>query len=148
MPINQSSTKTKTEILVEGMSCSACAARIEKALKEIPGVFEAHVNFATARSTVSHRPETTKNLLVKTISDLGYTTPELIDGTEIHSRQEKFLKTRLIPAISAAVISMILTMTISSRLSDIATATLATISVFCAGQSFIGPLAFSCYKYH
>ena len=45
------------------MSCSACAARIENALKEVPGVFEAHVNFATARSTISHHPETTKNLL-------------------------------------------------------------------------------------
>ena len=136
MPINQSSANTKTEILVEGMSCSACAARIENALKEVPGVFEAHVNFATARSTISHHPETTKNLLVKTISDLGYTTPKHIDGTEIHSRQEKFLKIRLIPAISAAVISMVLTMAISSRLGDIATATLATISVFWCGSKF------------
>lgn len=136
MPINQSSTNKKTEILVEGMSCSACAARIENALKEISGVFEAHVNFATTKSTISHGPETTRDLLIKTISDLGYTTPEHIDGTEIHSRQEKFLKIRLIPAISAAVISMILTMTISSELGDIATATLATISVFWCGSKF------------
>lgn len=136
MPVNQSSTIKKTEILVEGMSCGACAARIENALKEVSGVFEAHVNFATTKSTISHDPETTRNLLVKTISDLGYTTPEHMDGTKIHSRQEQFLRIRLIPAISAAVISMILSMTISSELSDIATATLATISVFWCGSKF------------
>ena len=136
MPVNQSSTIKKTEILVEGMSCGACAARIENALKEVSGVFEAHVNFATTKSTISHDPETTRNLLVKTISDLGYTTPEHMDGTKIHSRQEQFLRIRLIPAISAAVISMILSMTISSELSDIATATLATIFVFWCGSKF------------
>jgi Cu+-exporting ATPase len=37
---------------VTGMSCSACAARLEKVLGAVPGVAEASVNFALAAATV------------------------------------------------------------------------------------------------
>lgn len=40
------------ELAIEGMSCASCVARIEKALKAIPGVVEASVNLATERATV------------------------------------------------------------------------------------------------
>ena len=36
---------------LEGMTCAACAARIEKTLNKVDGV-EATVNFATERATV------------------------------------------------------------------------------------------------
>ncbi len=38
---------------VEGMTCSACATRLEKALDRLPGVAEANVNFALERADVS-----------------------------------------------------------------------------------------------
>ena len=37
---------------VEGMSCAACAGRIERALRSVPGVAEASVNLATEMATV------------------------------------------------------------------------------------------------
>lgn len=41
------------ELAVEGMSCASCVARVERALKAVPGVVSASVNPATARATVN-----------------------------------------------------------------------------------------------
>lgn len=40
------------EFGVEGMTCASCVARVEKALKAVPGVIDASVNLATERATV------------------------------------------------------------------------------------------------
>jgi Cu+-exporting ATPase len=39
----------REQYMVSGMSCAACAARIEKSLKKLEGVLEATVNFATEK---------------------------------------------------------------------------------------------------
>ncbi len=38
---------------VKGMTCAACAGRVEKALRNVPGVFDANVNLAIERAHVS-----------------------------------------------------------------------------------------------
>jgi Cu+-exporting ATPase len=48
------------DVPVLGMQCAACAARIEKALADAPGVKRAGVNFATGRATVAYDPATTE----------------------------------------------------------------------------------------
>ncbi len=40
------------EFAIEGMTCASCVARLEKALKNVPGVTEASVNLATERASV------------------------------------------------------------------------------------------------
>jgi len=60
---------------ITGMSCAACAARIEKTLKRADGVRQAQVNFATRRATVEYDPQQTDTrALVGTIRDAGYDT--------------------------------------------------------------------------
>ncbi len=45
----------KTETLViEGMSCAACASNVERALKNCDGVSEATVNFGTSKASVTY----------------------------------------------------------------------------------------------
>ena len=41
---------------VQGMSCAACSARVEKTLSRQPGVVQAAVNLATATATVTYDP--------------------------------------------------------------------------------------------
>jgi Cu+-exporting ATPase len=48
---------TTLDLVLGGMSCAACANRIEKALKAVPGVSDAAVNFAAERATVMLRPD-------------------------------------------------------------------------------------------
>jgi Cu+-exporting ATPase len=45
--------KTTPAVLrIEGMTCASCVGRVEKALREVPGVTEASVNLATEKATV------------------------------------------------------------------------------------------------
>ena len=46
----------KTAFGVEGMTCAGCVARVERALSEVPGVEEAHVNLALSRADVRFDP--------------------------------------------------------------------------------------------
>jgi Cu+-exporting ATPase len=41
------------ELELTGMTCASCVARIDKALRAVPGVAEANVNLATKRATVA-----------------------------------------------------------------------------------------------
>ena len=40
------------DLTIKGMTCASCVARIERALKAVPGVSDANVNLATERATV------------------------------------------------------------------------------------------------
>ncbi len=43
-------------LAIGGMTCAACSARVEKALRKVPGVSDAVVNLATEVATVSYAP--------------------------------------------------------------------------------------------
>ena len=43
---------TPLDLRVEGMTCASCVARVEKALRRVPGVVDASVNLATETATV------------------------------------------------------------------------------------------------
>ena len=58
---------------VEGMSCSACANRVERITKKIDGVESANVNFATEKASISYIPEKVKLSEIKeAIKKAGY----------------------------------------------------------------------------
>ena len=48
------STIHKQTFPVLGMSCAACAARVDKTLNRQPGVCEASVNYAAATATITY----------------------------------------------------------------------------------------------
>lgn len=52
-------TEARVDMPVLGMHCAACAARVEKALRDAPGVARAAVNFATGRATVEFDSDAT-----------------------------------------------------------------------------------------
>ncbi|MCU0249938.1 MAG: heavy metal translocating P-type ATPase [Vicinamibacterales bacterium] len=66
---------------VTGMSCAACAANIERALKKLPGIGAAGVNYATNRATVTFDPAViTVPSIVEAIRDVGYDVIETRDS--------------------------------------------------------------------
>jgi Cu+-exporting ATPase len=66
---------------VTGMSCAACAANIERALKKLPGIGAAGVNYATNRATVTFDPAVlTVPAIVEAIRDVGYDVIETRDS--------------------------------------------------------------------
>src|SRR3989338_6821871 len=54
------------------MHCASCALTIERALKKVPGVKGASVNFATEKATVESEEEIDSKVLKKAVADTGY----------------------------------------------------------------------------
>lgn len=68
------SKQTKETVLpITGMTCAACAVRIEKGLKKVEGVENANVNFALERTSIKYDPNMTNiEDFKRKINDLGY----------------------------------------------------------------------------
>ncbi len=61
------------QLNITGMTCAACAARIEKNLNKVPGVQQASVNFASERVTVLFDPDVANpEKLIETVRKTGY----------------------------------------------------------------------------
>ena len=69
-------------LAIEGMTCAACAMRIEKGLKKLPGVTESQVNLATERATVHYQPALVglESILAK-VEALGYQARPFTPGS-------------------------------------------------------------------
>lgn len=107
-------------LAVTGMTCAACAARIEKKLNRLDGV-SATVNYATSKATVHVAPSqvdaSSIDVLTKTVDDLGYgavlvstddgsrSTVEI--ATDIHVDD---IRRRLVVAAVGALPVMVLSM--------------------------------------
>lgn len=65
----------RVDLPITGMTCAACARRIERKLSKSPGVERCNVNFATSRATVEYDPRVTGiRDLMETVKDVGYGT--------------------------------------------------------------------------
>lgn len=74
----------KMTISIKGMSCASCVLKIEKSLKAVKGVYDAKVNFASAKAYLSYeKGVATRELLVKAIERTGYTTIEEKPGVDV-----------------------------------------------------------------
>ncbi|MFF7605884.1 heavy metal translocating P-type ATPase [Streptomyces parvulus] len=65
----------ETELLIGGMTCAACAARVEKKLNRMDGV-TATVNYATEKARVTHPVTVPVADLISTVVRTGYTADE------------------------------------------------------------------------
>ncbi|EKS7867908.1 copper-translocating P-type ATPase [Bacillus cereus] len=82
----------KAEFTVSGMTCAACANRVEKRLNKLDGVNKATVNFALELATVDFNPdEVNVNEMKSAITKLGYkleVKPDDQDASTDHRLQE------------------------------------------------------------
>jgi P-type Cu+ transporter len=93
--------KEKVEFDITGMTCAACANKIEKRLNKLDGVEKATVNFALETVLVEYNPEQVSvSEMKEAIKKLGYTleqkkeeTGEQVDHRqkEIEKQQGKFI---------------------------------------------------------
>lgn len=79
----------QVELALEGMTCAACAGRIEKALNRLPGV-HATVNVATERALVRYAPglASVEDLLAA-VRKSGYQARELAAQGRVAERERK-----------------------------------------------------------
>ena len=79
-------------LALEGMTCVACATRIEKALNQLPGV-EARVNFATEQAMVHYQPgQIDLTQIIDAVRKTGYSAHELAEqGREAERARKQLL---------------------------------------------------------
>ncbi len=102
-------------ILVQGMTCAACSARVEKALNKIEGVEKAHVNLSNNKATVEFPAGLIEDShLIAVIEKTGY-------GAEIEKEvnldREKELREKEIKSLKYSfIVSLILTIPLFSAM--------------------------------
>ena len=67
---------TRLSLPVEGMTCASCVGRVERALKEVPGMQTATVNLATERADITFTSLASPQAAVRAIESAGYTVRE------------------------------------------------------------------------
>ena len=101
----------KITLPVEGMTCAACQANVQRALTAAPGVTKAHVNLMMHEATVHYDPAATDpEKLVAAINDTGYVShlPQPESGTSDDEEREQaqaleYTRLRLKSAVSLAL---------------------------------------------
>ena len=102
----------EVELAVQGMTCAACAARIEKTLNEISGV-EAAVNYATETAMVVFDGESqSQEAVLAAISRIGYSAHAVDDESfdEDLSASIRIAQLRLIISIALSIPVVLLSM--------------------------------------
>ncbi|TDW90761.1 Cu+-exporting ATPase [Kribbella pratensis] len=93
------------ELIIGGMTCASCAARVEKKLNRMEGV-TATVNYATEKAKVTYADGISTDDLVATVEKTGYTaslpTPA-VEASADEPDELKPLRERLIASIVLAV---------------------------------------------
>lgn len=106
---------------VDGMTCAACSARVQRSLGKVPGVHEASVNLMLANASVSFDPaQVSVDALLEVVRRAGYeaSVPEAAQSaieaqTEREIEQEREyrdLRTRALISGAAGVVAMIVSM--------------------------------------
>ncbi|WP_155059655.1 heavy metal translocating P-type ATPase [Streptomyces blattellae] len=105
----------QVELVIGGMTCASCAARVEKKLNRMDGV-TATVNYATEKARVSYTGEVSVPDLIATVEATGYTAqqparadpepePEQADHELLSLRQR--LLTSVVLAVPVIAMAMI-----------------------------------------
>ncbi|MDB5959463.1 MAG: heavy metal translocating P-type ATPase [Massilia sp.] len=72
-------TRPAVNLKIEGMTCASCSARVERALRKVPGVRAAAVNLATEKASVDLDDAVAPAVLIAAVEKAGYAAA---DATE------------------------------------------------------------------
>ncbi|TMV64678.1 copper ion binding protein, partial [Thioclava sp. BHET1] len=97
---------------VEGMSCAACAGRVERAVKAVPGVIAANVNLATHSLSAEYAGDAAPAGIAAAVTKAGYGLAERESRLEIEGmscascvgRIERALKA--VPGVTGADVNL------------------------------------------
>ena len=144
--MDKKNTTQQETFPILGMSCAACAARVDKTLNKQPGVCQASVNYAAATALVEYDPaQTSPEALQHAVQEAGY---DLIithdehtadEVEEAHAKKYQSLKQRTTWAILLAIPIAVIGMGFMDRpWAGWVTWALSTPVVFALGRSFFG----------
>lgn len=93
------------ELIIDGMTCASCVARVEKALKKVQGVQQANVNLATEQAWIQADGGVSSGDLIQAVKKAGYDAKLL---EQDNSQQQDKKETELQQLKRDLIISLIL----------------------------------------
>lgn len=83
------------QLAIDGMSCQACASRIEKVLAKKPAIYESNVNFAGETANIDYDPnQTTPEQIKDWVNKTGFVA-NLQAGDDLFAKTDEDTATRL-----------------------------------------------------
>ncbi len=127
----------RLDVPVEGMTCAACASRIQRKLDRMDGVEQANVNFATGRATIVHDSSLDIGDVRSTVESLGYQVPEPDEEID-PARRERDLWHRFVVALvlTTPLVAISMSMSLHFQGWEWVAFALATPVVFWSGWGF------------
>jgi len=108
--VTEKNTVSSVTIPLGGMTCAACARRIEKVLRELDGVSEAVVNLATEKAAITYEPQKIRVAAIKAaIEKAGYqalAVSKTDAAAEDRARKQQEIRTMWMKFITSAVFSL------------------------------------------
>jgi len=99
--------KQKTEFDITGMTCAACATRIEKGLNKLAGVSSTNVNLALEKATIEFNPsEVSIADIIAKVEKLGYEAHQKAEEQETIDHRQKAIKQQQHKFILSAILSL------------------------------------------
>lgn len=100
----------KIELPIVGMSCAACAARIERELNKLEEIGEARVNFPLKKAVIVPKRELEIKQIISLIRDIGYDVDLEADVTIRAKKEEAELKRDFIWSACFSAVVMVFSM--------------------------------------
>ncbi|WP_420626772.1 heavy metal translocating P-type ATPase [Candidatus Poriferisodalis sp.] len=100
----------RSDLAIDGMTCAACASRIQSRLDHLDAVAAANVNFATGRATITHDGSLDEAIVAAEINALGYSVIAAGEGAASELRRQADLLTRLVIGVALTVPSALVSM--------------------------------------
>lgn len=102
------SAPQRTELPIAGMTCAACASKVQASLAAVEGTDEVTVNFATARATIRHSRPLDAGALRSAVQAAGYQVVEAAhaaraDEARLHDLRRRFGVAAVLGTVIAAI---------------------------------------------
>ncbi len=107
--VRQDGEVSRLELAVFGAKCAGCIAKIEGAVKKLPGIDEARLNLSTGKLRVSWHGKLQSQEVVNTVSGLGYrVTPYDPEASEKETDEHGRLLIRCLAVAGFAMANIML----------------------------------------
>mgnify|MGYP000848785979 FL=1 len=107
MEAEQTREMKQAQFQITGMTCAACANRIEKGLSRLPGVASANVNLAMETARVEYSPSAvTVEDMIRKVEQLGYQAFPKEQREDAKDRRQREIKRQTHRFVISAVLSL------------------------------------------
>ncbi|HML21551.1 MAG TPA: heavy metal translocating P-type ATPase [Aggregatilinea sp.] len=98
------------DLAITGMTCTNCAANVQRALRKVDGVLNADVNFASEHALVKAAPGISRETLVAAVEKAGYGVVQAEDEAELEDAEQTARRAEIRHNITRLTVGLVFTL--------------------------------------